>query len=199
MSLADKNNILIADSSAIIQYGLAGILKSCFAEIEVISCYNVHDLPSCCEDRDEVFLILISTSIASEASSLLEQTFPDAKIIGIVSNCYQREHENIFDDVIYLTDSAENIAAIIEKHLHPSTQMTKLERVKLTHRELNVLSLLIKGYSNKQISSELHISIHTVVSHRKNITTKLGIKSIAGLTIYGAIHNIIDIEDYLAQ
>jgi DNA-binding NarL/FixJ family response regulator len=198
MSLTEKFKIVIVESSAIIQHGLAEILKSGLAEIEVIHCYCARDLTSCAETED-AFLILINSSITADASAVLEHSFPQAKLIGIVTNCFQREQGNLFEDLIYLTDSVENIIGIIQKHLYPTTHKMKLSGAKLTSRELNVLGLLIKGYSNKQISAELHISIHTVVTHRKNITSKLGIKSIAGLTIYGAIHNIIDIEDYLAQ
>ena len=67
----------------------------------------------------------------------------------------------------------------------------------MTSRELDVLKRIVKGYSNKQIADELFISIHTVVTHRRNITEKLGIKSVAGLAIYGVINNIIDSNDYL--
>ncbi|NJO92945.1 MAG: hypothetical protein HC831_31265, partial [Chloroflexia bacterium] len=41
---------------------------------------------------------------------------------------------------------------------------------------------------------KLFISIHTVISHRKNITEKLGIKSISGLTVYAVLNKLIDTE-----
>ncbi len=66
---------------------------------------------------------------------------------------------------------------------------------KLSDRELEVLKEVSKGYANKEIADRLHISINTVITHRKNITEKLEIKTIAGLTVYALINNLISPED----
>ena len=58
----------------------------------------------------------------------------------------------------------------------------------LTPREIEVLRLVTKGLINKEIADKLHISLTTVISHRKNITEKLGIKSVSGLAIYAVMH-----------
>jgi DNA-binding CsgD family transcriptional regulator len=62
----------------------------------------------------------------------------------------------------------------------------------LTHRELDVLKLVAIGAMNKQIADKLSISVSTVISHRKNITRKLGINTVSGLTIYALINGIIN-------
>ncbi len=62
----------------------------------------------------------------------------------------------------------------------------------LSTRERDVLRLVAMGFPNKEIADKLFISIHTVVTHRKNITEKLGIKSISGLTVFAIINGIID-------
>ena len=61
----------------------------------------------------------------------------------------------------------------------------------LTSRELEVLQLVAYGFLNKQIADKLSISLHTVISHRKNITRKLQIKTIAGLTVYALLNGLI--------
>jgi len=65
----------------------------------------------------------------------------------------------------------------------------------LSERETDVLRLLVRGYSNKEVSNELFISTHTVMSHRKNISRKLNIKSVAGLTVYAIINGITTMEE----
>jgi DNA-binding CsgD family transcriptional regulator len=65
----------------------------------------------------------------------------------------------------------------------------------LSEREIDILREVASGFSNKKIADNLHISINTVITHRKNITEKLGIKTIAGLTVYALINNIIDAEN----
>jgi DNA-binding CsgD family transcriptional regulator len=69
----------------------------------------------------------------------------------------------------------------------------------LTVREKEVLALVAMGHSNKEIAEKLFISIHTVISHRKNITEKLGIKSISGLTVYAILNRVIDPDNLNAD
>lgn len=65
----------------------------------------------------------------------------------------------------------------------------------LTPRETDVLKLVARGHLNKHIADELSISLHTVISHRKNITQKLGIKTVAGLTVFALMHGLISSSD----
>lgn len=61
----------------------------------------------------------------------------------------------------------------------------------LSPREIEVLVLVTKGLINKEIADKLNISLTTVISHRKNITEKLGIKSVSGLTIYAVMNGYV--------
>ena len=64
----------------------------------------------------------------------------------------------------------------------------------LSPREREVVSCLAMGLSNKEIASKLNISINTVITHRKNIAAKLSIHSVAGITIYAIVNNLVDIN-----
>ena len=61
----------------------------------------------------------------------------------------------------------------------------------LTRREMDVLQLIVQGYTNRQIRQELNISIRTVESHRANLTTKLGMHNRVDLVRYAREHNLI--------
>lgn len=65
----------------------------------------------------------------------------------------------------------------------------------LSMRETDVLQLIVKGSTNKEIADKLNISLNTVLTHRKNITTKLGIKTVSGLTFYAIMNGIISGEE----
>lgn len=65
----------------------------------------------------------------------------------------------------------------------------------LSVREKDVLRLIIKGYTNKEISSGLDISITTVIFHRNNICEKLGTRSIGKMTIYAVLSGLVEIND----
>ena len=71
----------------------------------------------------------------------------------------------------------------------------KEETEELTPREKLILKHVALGYTNKEIATKLFISTHTVISHRKNITRKLDIKTVSGLTVYSLINGIIKMED----
>jgi DNA-binding CsgD family transcriptional regulator len=64
----------------------------------------------------------------------------------------------------------------------------------LSDREIEVLSLIVQGYINKEIANQLNIGITTVITHRKNIMEKLGMKSVSALTIYAVMHGYVDIH-----
>lgn len=62
----------------------------------------------------------------------------------------------------------------------------------LSSREKEILVCVAKGMLNKEIADKLCLSIYTVITHRKNITHKLGIKTVAGLTLYALLNGLID-------
>ena len=64
---------------------------------------------------------------------------------------------------------------------------------KLSSREIEILTGVAQGLLNKEIASKYNISIHTVITHRKNIARKTGIKTIAGLTAYAILNNLIEV------
>ena len=68
------------------------------------------------------------------------------------------------------------------------------EGEELSAREKEILVCVAKGMLNKEIADQENISIYTVITHRKNITRKTGIKTVAGLTVYALLNNLIDIN-----
>ena len=69
-----------------------------------------------------------------------------------------------------------------------------LQQKVLTNREIEVMSLIVQGFINKEIADKLNIGLSTVITHRKNIMEKLGIKSVSALTIYAVTHGYVDIN-----
>lgn len=75
----------------------------------------------------------------------------------------------------------------------PSMPQVLQKRI-LSNRELEVLSLIVQGYINKEIADKLNIGLATVITHRRNIMDKLGVKSVSALTIYAVMHGYVDIS-----
>lgn len=69
----------------------------------------------------------------------------------------------------------------------------------ISTREKEIIRLVALGKTNKEIADELFISAHTVITHRKNISQKLGIKTIAGLTMYALMQNLIPADGQIIR
>lgn len=69
--------------------------------------------------------------------------------------------------------------------------------VNVTDREMEIISLVAEGYSNKQIADKLFLSTHTVTTHRKNIMGKLKVNNTAGLVLYAVRNNLLGPNKYL--
>jgi DNA-binding NarL/FixJ family response regulator len=88
---------------------------------------------------------------------------------------------------------------MLQQHAHaggrnmpPMPQI--LQQKILSDREIEVMALIVQGYINKEIADRLNIGLATVVTHRKNIMDKLGMKSVSALTIYAVMHGYVDIN-----
>jgi DNA-binding CsgD family transcriptional regulator len=88
---------------------------------------------------------------------------------------------------------------IIEKVYAQNYDLKTENDKSLSEREIEVVRLIAGGLTNKEIAEKLFISPHTVITHRKNITAKLGIKTISGLTVYAILQNIISTDDAILQ
>ena len=78
------------------------------------------------------------------------------------------------------------------RHLPPMPSV--LQAKILSDREIEVLALICQGFINKEIAHKLNIGLSTVITHRKNIMDKLGVKSVSALTIYAIMHGYVDIN-----
>lgn len=77
--------------------------------------------------------------------------------------------------------------------LMTQTELTSLSE--LSEREMQVIRYVGKGHSSEEIADQLHVSIHTVNSHRKNILKKLGLKSPTELVVYALKKGWVSLED----
>ncbi len=116
----------------------------------------------------------------------------DYELVGLQESGNKKCCSDTFDYVLPLDISAERLHKLVGKFFKHGQKEASDE---LTNREREVLRLIAMGNTNKSIAETLFISTHTVISHRKNITEKLGIKSIPGLTVYAIIQKIVDSSD----
>lgn len=176
------------------------LILRCYDEfVEEIRAHIEHENAGLFEEhtRDDERI----TDKLTEIKNLIIKYYPS-------NNSSQRELVNytlisVMSDLWHTEQDFADHCAIEDEILRPA--MTHVQQQKKPHqilqdteelssRERDVVVQIVKGLSNKEIADVLCISVHTVITHRKNITRKLNIHSTAGLTIYAIVNKLIDIN-----
>ncbi len=121
---------------------------------------------------------------------------PSIPLIAFVHSLYGKSLLQQFDDVVSIHDSLASITNVIRQvRLNSDEGVAESENEPLTDREKEILIAVAKGLTNKEIADKHFISIHTVISHRKNIVKKTGIKTVSGLTVFALINKLISADE----
>jgi DNA-binding CsgD family transcriptional regulator len=186
----DKRFIIIHPFE-LVRKGLWAILRETFHH-EFILLPGVESLKDYSGLQQLHLLIFLSESLrTSENETFINHLLgAENKVQYLTIN---HSAQNLTADSIAIEQAAtlitDTVKCQLDKLKPQNNQLTDL-----SEREKDVLQLVALGHSNKEIAEKLFISIHTVISHRKNITEKLGIKSISGLTVYAILNKMIDTE-----
>ena len=144
-----------------------------------------------------------------EATEQVKKDLPHMKVVMLTSyiedNEVYRALDSGVDSYILKTTSASDIAEAIRKTYNNESVFEAEVLVKmrnrmkqraelyemLTEREMEILLLIAKGYSNQEIASASHITIKTVKTHVSNILSKLEVQDRTQAVIYAFQHNLI--------
>ena len=199
--MKSDNKIIIVEPSPMLSGGLAQY----FDDIRQVSVVSQLESTDRLEEKlasfnPEILIInpLLVSFDANEAFQKLLRDFPNVVPVALVSSFIDKNILRQFKDVIEMTDSKQKVVLKIFNLLNDNNlSQEKTENVELSNREVDVLVALAKGLTNKEISDQLFISVHTVITHRKNIIRKTGIKSVSGLTVYALLNNLVDESDIM--
>ena len=192
---SDKK-IIIVEPSPIVSAGLA----SYFDDINQVSIVSQLDRIDRMEEKLAAYnpdiLIINPLLIAYDTNEhflKICRDFSNVIPVSLVTSYVDAGILKQFKDVIEINDSKQKVVTKIF-NLFSDNKLTqdKPENIELSNRETDVLVALVKGLTNKEISDKLYISVHTVITHRKNIVRKTGIKSVSGLTVYALLNNLVD-------
>lgn len=125
----------------------------------------------------------------------LKSRWPMAHWLAFVFQHYEPVVLSLFEGVISIFDPPETVLTTIRSVISSEpAQPADTTDSGLSDRELEVLKCVAEGLSNKEMADRLNISVNTVITHRKNISQKTGIKSASGLTIYAVVNKIIHLD-----
>lgn len=118
----------------------------------------------------------------------------DLKIFAIEISKLNRATLSLYDDHLHVTEDLAVIRNKVMAAIDPGNEEAE-EKDSLSSREKEIISYVVKGYTNLEIADKLFISVHTVMTHRRNIARKLQIHSATGLTIYAIVNKIVDLSE----
>ena len=181
-----KKRLLIVEPAEVIVEGLKAILDE--------QRFKILDSQSSADNLEERIamsrpdILLFNPTLLDTPRHLVNER-PMA-VVALVYQYVERDLLKQYDAVVDIRDSRAVIIDTLAQAAPGEDEVAK-NNYELTKRETAVLVQLAQGKTNKEIADALNVSVHTVISHRKNITHKTGIKSVAGLTVYAMLNNLI--------
>ncbi len=190
--------VLLIMPSKVMAKGMEGILND-LGEFSVEGCLSELSMHGELMFKNiRADIIILDPVIFGHSSRLSVKQyfsrFTDAALVAFPSYCLEEDSMEQYDSVINVYDSPASIVRKLRKALKSTAATPHQDGKELTSREKEILVCVAKGMLNKEIADKFNISIHTVITHRKNISGKTGIKSIAGLTVYALLNNLLDPE-----
>ena len=193
---AGYKKILLIMPSKVIARGIEAVLSE-LGEFRVEGILS--DLSHASEARLrnlDADVILIDPVLADYTSRMNVRSriseYSSAAVVALKSVPMDEEQLKQYDGAVGLYDDPVAIVRKLRESLSSREESPESEGYDLSAREKDILVCVAKGMLNKEIADHYNISIHTVITHRKNITRKTGIKTVAGLTVYALLNNLID-------
>jgi Response regulator containing a CheY-like receiver domain and an HTH DNA-binding domain len=196
--MANSNKVLaVAETSYIIRKGLVYTLSQSPTVGKVVELKELEDINYQISIlKPDAILInpmLLGHTHKGDVKQQLNLN-KSVSVIALVYNMIDERFYQSYDAVIRINDSESKIEEVLSACLNKE-QAKESEQEELSDREKEILISLVKGMSNKEIAEFHNISIHTVITHRRNIGRKLEIHSVSGLTIYAILNKLVDIKD----
>lgn len=192
--------IAIVDNNSLARLGLESLLEEIIPNVTIRTFGSYAELM---DDTPDMYAhYFVSMQIYLEHTTFFRQkrfktvvlcnTETQAQLSGVFSLDISQNEQRLAKSILMLHQHGH-------KHGHPNVSDSARPpqmplQNDLTMREIEVLSLVARGFINKEIADKLNISLTTVITHRKNITEKLNIKTISGLTIYAVMHGYVEAD-----
>ena len=195
--MMNRPKIAIIDPNTLSALGLKAILQNVMPIKTVDTFGSVSELQA--NEADSYFHYFSAMAVVLENM----QFFTERKRKTIVLTLSLDTMSQLSDFHCLCINSPESELVrsllMLEQHAHGKGENLPpmpavLNKKILSDREIEVMSLIVQGYINKEIADKLNIGLATVITHRKNIMDKLGMKSVSALTIYAVMHGYVDIN-----
>lgn len=197
--MEDKKSVILVSPSEIVARGLEVVLRDSMGfQVEEI----FHDLSRPVEARLRILdpdIVIIDPTVfdfksRKEGRGRLADIC-DSIVIALDVSGLTDDVLRQYDGSVSIYDRPDEVVRKVRSSMESKQADSPMfDSGELSSREKEILVCVAKGMLNKEIADKLNLSIYTVITHRKNITRKIGIKTVAGLTVYALLNNLIDMS-----
>ena len=197
METAGRPKIAVVDANTLASLGMKQLLQHVMPIMTVDTFGSLAELEANHADSYAHYFVSLDIVLSNRLffnkrqrkTIVLTLSLADSSpLTGFHSLCINQPERQLIRDLLQLQQYAHGDG----RNLPPIPQV--LRQKILTDREIEVMSLIVQGLINKEIADRLKIGLSTVITHRRNIMDKLGMKSVSALTIYAVMHGYVDIN-----
>ena len=195
--MTGRPKIAIIDSNTLSLLGLKQLLLNVLPIMTIDTYGSFAELES--NDPEQYFHYFVSMNIVISNRTFFSERRRKTIVLTLSLNDTSQLSE--FHSLCINQPEQQLVCSLLmlEQHAHAEGRNLPpmprvLQQKILSDREIEVMALIVQGYINKEIADQLNISLSTVITHRKNIMDKLGMKSVSALTIYAVMHGYVDIN-----
>lgn len=190
--------IAIAEASVIIRGGLTAALRRLpNVKVQPIELLSVEALHDCVRTQcPEMLIVNPAFGDYFDVAKFREEiSGKRIRIIALVTSFVDASLLSKYDESVSIFDDLDILSKKIAGLLNVASEEEMDNQDTLSQREKEIVVCVVKGMTNKEIAEKLFLSIHTVITHRRNISKKLQIHSAAGLTIYAIVNKLVTLGD----
>jgi DNA-binding NarL/FixJ family response regulator len=195
--VAEKITIALIESSYLLRSGIDQLLRE-LPGAQLVEVYDGTEkkLLKKIESLKPDCIIINPEAISGSLNSFIACLNKEITIVGLMSDQTATQIQSRFKYHLYMEKGKHELLNSISQIVGRENGRKPVHSNDLlTEREITILKFVTLGLTNQEIAEKLFLSIHTVMTHRKNITKKLGIKTVSGLTVYAILNKIIEIQD----
>ena len=196
--MTNRPKIAIIDPNTLAVLGLKSILQNVMPIMDVDTYGSFTELEA--NHPEQYFHYFVAMNVVLENKSFFLEHRRKTIVLSALTSAISHQPSD-FHTLCVNVPEPQLVRSLLalEQHAHGHGQnlptMPKaLQQKILSDREIEVMALIVQGFINKEIADKLNIGLSTVITHRKNIMEKLGLKSVSALTIYAVTHGYVDIN-----
>lgn len=198
MKRIEPIHVAVAETSVIVRSGLVSVLKRVpDLTVQPVEITSPEGLQNCMQGHQPDILIINPTFGGWFNVEEFKSNYPQAptKCISVLCSVTDTNLLKGSDDSITLYDDVETLNKKLVALMNIGEDDADGEQEALSQREKEIICCVVRGMTNKETAEKLFLSIHTVITHRRNIARKLQIHSPAGLTIYAIVNKLVELSE----